>query len=397
MNETLQQAIAAIKSGDKAGGQRLLAQLLKVEPRNENAWLWMSAAVSDDTQRRFCLEKVLAINPANATARQALSRMSFPSAAPPAPPAPAAALVWPSEAPSQPLPAAQPLTWPSDVFAAPVLLSQPAALTWPDEAPVNTPPPPPPALASAPSAPLSPPMQAAPLLPTREAGAVPSLALLDDAPKRPAISWYDAWSTALLSPTVEGYQSLINHAGVNVSTPLTWIFITTLLTYIVIGVLGATLLSSQMEFLLSQIPGMDPRILAGGTALFLLIAIPLTAILMTAGQALGVAILHGMAFVLGGQGKYSQMLYASTAFTCPMSIISSIIAAIPVVNMASPLISLWLIYLELTALRAVYRLSWGRAIAALLLPGVLIFVCLCAFTFLMFPMAGPTYLGTPAP
>ena len=388
MNETLQQAIAAIKSGNKAGGQRLLAQLLKVEPRNENAWLWMSAAVSDDTQRRFCLEKVLAINPANATARQALSRMSFPGAAPPAP---AAALVWPSEAPSQPPPGAQPLTWPSDVFAAPVLLSQPAALTWPDEAPVNPPP------APTPSAPLPPPAQAAPLLPTREAGAVPSLALLDDAPKRPAISWYDAWSTALLSPTVEGYQSLINHAGVNVSTPLTWIFITTLRTYIDIGGLGASQVSAQMKFILSQVPGMDPRILAGGTALFLLIAIPLTAILMTAGQALGVAILHGMAFVLGGQGKYSQMLYASTAFTCPMSIISSIIAAIPVVNMASPLISLWLIYLELTALRAVYRLSWGRAIAALLLPGVLIFVCLCAFTFLMFPMAGPTYLGTPAP
>ena len=388
MNETLQQAIAAIKSGNKAGGQRLLAQLLKVEPRNENAWLWMSAAVSDDTQRRFCLEKVLAINPANATARQALSRMSFPGAAPPAP---AAALVWPSEAPSQPPPGAQPLTWPSDVFAAPVLLSQPAALTWPDEAPVNPPP------APTPSAPLPPPAQAAPLLPTREAGAVPSLALLDDAPKRPAISWYDAWSTALLSPTVEGYQSLINHAGVNVSTPLTWIFITTLLTYIVIGVLGASLLSSQMKFILSQVPGMDPRILAGGTALFLLIAIPLIAILMAAGQACGAGILHGIAFVLGGQGKYSQLLYASAAFTCPMSIISSIIAAIPVVNMASPLISLWLIYLELTALRAVYRLSWGRAITALLLPGFLIFACLCAVTFLMFPMAGPTYLGTPAP
>ena len=42
MSDALQRAIAAIRSGDKETGQRLLAQVIRNDPHNENAWLWMS-------------------------------------------------------------------------------------------------------------------------------------------------------------------------------------------------------------------------------------------------------------------------------------------------------------------------------------------------------------------
>jgi Tol biopolymer transport system component len=71
----LENAIQAIKSGDKATGRRLLAEALRVDPRNEQAWLWMSGVVDSDEQRRQCLERVLAINPANALARQGLAAL----------------------------------------------------------------------------------------------------------------------------------------------------------------------------------------------------------------------------------------------------------------------------------------------------------------------------------
>lgn len=45
MSDELQQAITLIKSGDKQNGRRLLAEILKAEPRNEQAWLWMSSVV----------------------------------------------------------------------------------------------------------------------------------------------------------------------------------------------------------------------------------------------------------------------------------------------------------------------------------------------------------------
>jgi hypothetical protein len=73
MSDPLRQAIAAIKAGDKVGGRRLLAVMIRSDPRNEAAWLWMSAATDSDEQRRTCLERVLAINPDNPTARRGLA------------------------------------------------------------------------------------------------------------------------------------------------------------------------------------------------------------------------------------------------------------------------------------------------------------------------------------
>jgi hypothetical protein len=92
----LQRAIAAIRAGDKTGGQRLLAEVIRNDPRNEAAWLWMSAALDSDEQRRTCLERVLAINPDNPTAQRGLASLgptfgrTGPTAQPPIPSPPGA-------------------------------------------------------------------------------------------------------------------------------------------------------------------------------------------------------------------------------------------------------------------------------------------------------------------
>ena len=81
----LNQAIVAIKAGDLAGGRKLLESVLEVDPDNENAWVWMSAAVSTDVERRHCLEQVLKLNPDNAQAKHGLEKLAPASAEAPAP------------------------------------------------------------------------------------------------------------------------------------------------------------------------------------------------------------------------------------------------------------------------------------------------------------------------
>ncbi len=87
MSVTLQDAINAIQAGDLASGKGLLARLLQQDPDNEAAWIWMSGTVEDIDQRRYCLEKALAINPGNAMAQAGLLRLGFqpPNATPPTP------------------------------------------------------------------------------------------------------------------------------------------------------------------------------------------------------------------------------------------------------------------------------------------------------------------------
>lgn len=88
MTTQLQEAIRAIKAGDVDRGRRLLLQIVKVDPENERAWLWLASSVEGE-RRAHCLERVLAINPANAPARRELEKLRTRQA----PPQPASAAV----------------------------------------------------------------------------------------------------------------------------------------------------------------------------------------------------------------------------------------------------------------------------------------------------------------
>jgi len=85
LTDELKQAITLIRSGNKAGGGQILAQILKTDPKNEPAWLWMSQTVKTRQQQQDCLEKVLAINPNNMAAQKALAQVkqTSPSATDP--------------------------------------------------------------------------------------------------------------------------------------------------------------------------------------------------------------------------------------------------------------------------------------------------------------------------
>src|SRR4051812_17312413 len=72
---TIDQAIAVLKDGDNVRGAELLAQVIQRDPNNELAWLWLSAIVGTAAERRFCLERVLAINPQNAAVQRGLQTL----------------------------------------------------------------------------------------------------------------------------------------------------------------------------------------------------------------------------------------------------------------------------------------------------------------------------------
>ncbi|HMR65794.1 MAG TPA: hypothetical protein PKE64_17440, partial [Anaerolineae bacterium] len=69
---TLDEAIAAIKAGDKVTGRRILADILQADLENADAWLWLAAAVDTDAERRKYLQRVLEIEPEHPAARRGL-------------------------------------------------------------------------------------------------------------------------------------------------------------------------------------------------------------------------------------------------------------------------------------------------------------------------------------
>lgn len=82
----LQQGIAASKAGQRQDAQRILQQVITLDPTNESAWLWLSGAVDSIEERQSCLEQVLKLNSNNAHARAGLAWIEQQAAQAAAPP-----------------------------------------------------------------------------------------------------------------------------------------------------------------------------------------------------------------------------------------------------------------------------------------------------------------------
>jgi Tfp pilus assembly protein PilF len=65
MAPTLQDATNALQQGNEQLATGTLATLVRSEPNNETAWLMLASVLDDNDRKRHCLERVLAINPAN--------------------------------------------------------------------------------------------------------------------------------------------------------------------------------------------------------------------------------------------------------------------------------------------------------------------------------------------
>lgn len=65
--------VAAARGGQRRVAAGLLTRSVKLDPRNEKAWLWLSGVLDDPHQIAFCLNSVLKLNPQNERAQKGLA------------------------------------------------------------------------------------------------------------------------------------------------------------------------------------------------------------------------------------------------------------------------------------------------------------------------------------
>lgn len=67
-----QDAVEALRRGDKARAKDLLTRLLKEDQKNATYWVWMSGAVDSEKERIYCLQTASKLDPENVTAKRGL-------------------------------------------------------------------------------------------------------------------------------------------------------------------------------------------------------------------------------------------------------------------------------------------------------------------------------------
>lgn len=75
MANKLSQAIRLIEAGKEAKARRLLTEVLKSDPTNEEAWVLMAAVAETYELREKCLREALRLNPRNTTALKGLESL----------------------------------------------------------------------------------------------------------------------------------------------------------------------------------------------------------------------------------------------------------------------------------------------------------------------------------
>lgn len=75
LDRQIREALAALQSGRWDRACYLLERAVQAHPDSELAWYWLAQAVGTVEERRFCLERVLALNRRNALARRELEAL----------------------------------------------------------------------------------------------------------------------------------------------------------------------------------------------------------------------------------------------------------------------------------------------------------------------------------
>lgn len=90
----LQEAIAAIRQGQRSRARDLLTRLLRASPNNPEYWLWMSSVVDSHKEQVYCLQSTLRLAPDNQKARQGLVILGALPADPSVKPVPPVSRQW---------------------------------------------------------------------------------------------------------------------------------------------------------------------------------------------------------------------------------------------------------------------------------------------------------------
>ncbi len=197
-------------------------------------------------------------------------------------------------------------------------------------------------------------------------------------------SFFQTWIDALTKPNEQTFAGIAASPKAKAMTGYIWVFVSSLvgsfLSLIAEGALVRTQLA-QAGVGAEQIRGG-----AGGVIFTLICGAPIAALIGTVLFAVLVALVQWIAKMFGGQGNNDQLAYTVAAIGAPASLVSGVLvllSAIPVVGICLRLLAglfgLYVIVLQIIAVKAVNRFGWGQAIGSWAIPWVgLVLVCCCA-------------------
>lgn len=207
-------------------------------------------------------------------------------------------------------------------------------------------------------------------------------------------SIFQTWINALTKPNEQTYVDIASSPNAKATTAYLWVFISSIVLYLFTYLIDGSGIRNQ----LSQSGLGADRVGSGlaGALVALICVSPILAVISTAFFAIGVAIVQWIAKMFGGKGTFDQLAYTFAAISVPYYLVSSVfilLSAIPFVGFCFRLIlglaGLYILVLEIMAVKGINQFGWGAAVGSLLIPVLAVFLICACLAIIFLSVMGP--------
>jgi hypothetical protein len=218
--------------------------------------------------------------------------------------------------------------------------------------------------------------------------------LMNEQPNAPMLSggsqsMFQTWMNALTKPNEETYAQIATSPQAKTGTALLWVFVASLIQSFVTFLMQGVLMSQMI-----QGSGLENQASTGLVGV--ICGAPIFAAISVVLFAAFTGIVQWIAGLFGGRGSFEKLVYVLAAIIVPFTLVSALLtllSAIPFVGLCFGFISLgaalYVLVLEVMAVKAVNQFDWGKAAASLLLPFFVILCCVFAAVVGLASMMGP--------
>ena len=199
-------------------------------------------------------------------------------------------------------------------------------------------------------------------------------------------SFWQTWQKALTQPNERTYAEIVASPKAQATTAYLWMFIASLIQFFLSSLVQRQMFNNLQRYGIN-IGNLGPRGGFGAILVGLICVAPILAALSTLAFAVMTAIMQWLAKMFGGTGTYDKLAYALAAIAAPLTILGGVLSlfgAIPFAGICFGLlgflVGIYILVLQLMAIKGVNHIGWGGALGAYFIPILVIgFICSCLF------------------
>ena len=193
----------------------------------------------------------------------------------------------------------------------------------------------------------------------------------------------ETWTKALTKPNLETYQQIANDPGASMGKAILWLLGFGFVGSLINGLLGLVFNASMFRQFGQMFSEYDIPFGAPAAGIGSVILGAFTGPIFTViGSLIFVGLIHLVSGMLKGAGSFNKFFYAVAAFVAPLGMVTSILSAIPFIGWLSTLLGLYGLFLYVLANQAAYGYDVGKAVIAVLAPGLVIALFCCCLIVL---------------